>query len=197
MSRARGRLAHGGVWTHWFRLSLAAHVPAPAVPGVAARRPTPPDVRARARPRGRRRCLVAGQSRVRRGRRRDPALALAVATTRSDSRTAKRVPRLAVTLGVAASLALLVSGRIESGGLAAGPAMSFKDPGSLFPVVPGPGRGYRQPRRLALGLAAAAAAFCATQSCSSCTSGWSAREPRQGWKMSRSWRARAGFGFQH
>ncbi len=66
-----------------------------------------------------------------------------------------------LTLGVAASLALLVSGRIELGGLAAGLAMSFKYPG-VFLLVPLVVAGYRQPRRLALGLAAAAAAFCAT-----------------------------------
>ena len=66
-----------------------------------------------------------------------------------------------LTLGVAASLALLVSGRIELGGLAAGLAMSFKYPG-IFLLVPLAVAGYRQPRRLAVGVVAAAAAFCAT-----------------------------------
>jgi 4-amino-4-deoxy-L-arabinose transferase-like glycosyltransferase len=66
-----------------------------------------------------------------------------------------------LTLGVAASLALLVSGRIELGGLVAGLAMSFKYPG-IFLLVPLVVAGYRQPRRLVLGLVAAAAAFCAT-----------------------------------
>jgi hypothetical protein len=66
-----------------------------------------------------------------------------------------------LTLGVAASLALLVSGRIELGGLVAGLAMSFKYPG-IFLLVPLVVAGYRQPRRLAVGLVAAAAAFCAT-----------------------------------
>ncbi|MDX6507063.1 MAG: hypothetical protein QOG06_1707, partial [Gaiellaceae bacterium] len=66
-----------------------------------------------------------------------------------------------LTLGVAASLALLVSGRIELGGLVAGLAMSFKYPG-IFLLVPLTVASYRQPRRLAVGAAAAAAAFCAT-----------------------------------
>jgi 4-amino-4-deoxy-L-arabinose transferase-like glycosyltransferase len=88
------------------------------------------------------------------------ALALAVATTEvAYSRMA--VTDVPLTLGVAVSLALLVSGRIELGGLAAGLAMSFKYPG-VFLLVPLVVAGYRQPRRLALGLAAAAAAFCAT-----------------------------------
>jgi 4-amino-4-deoxy-L-arabinose transferase-like glycosyltransferase len=88
------------------------------------------------------------------------ALAVAVATTEvAYSRMA--VTDVPLTLGVTASLALLVSGRIELGGLAAGVAMSFKYPG-IFLLVPLAVAGYRQPRRLALGLAAAAAAFCAT-----------------------------------
>jgi glycosyl transferase family 87 len=88
------------------------------------------------------------------------AAAVAVATTEvAYSRMA--VTDVPLTLGVAASLALLVSGRIELGGLAAGLAMSFKYPG-IFLVVPLVLAGYRQPRRLALGLVAAAAAFCAT-----------------------------------
>jgi 4-amino-4-deoxy-L-arabinose transferase-like glycosyltransferase len=86
--------------------------------------------------------------------------AVAVGTTHvAYSRMA--VTDVPLTLGVAASLALLVSGRIELGGLAAGLAMSFKYPG-IFLLVPLVVAGYRQPRRLALGLAAAAAAFCAT-----------------------------------
>ena len=88
------------------------------------------------------------------------AVAVAVATTEvAYSRMA--VTDVPLTLGVTASLALLVSGRIELGGLAAGLAMSFKYPG-IFLLVPLAVAGYRQPRRLALGLAAAAAAFCAT-----------------------------------
>jgi hypothetical protein len=66
-----------------------------------------------------------------------------------------------LTFGVAASLALLVSGRIELGGLAVGLATSFKYPG-IFLLVPLVVAGYRRPRRLALGLVGAAAAFCAT-----------------------------------
>ena len=88
------------------------------------------------------------------------AVAVAVATTEvAYSRMA--VTDVPLTLGVMASLALLVSGRIELGGLAAGLATSFKYPG-IFLLVPLAVAGYRQPRRLALGLAAAAAAFCAT-----------------------------------
>jgi hypothetical protein len=74
--------------------------------------------------------------------------------------------RMAVTdvplaLGVAVALALMVSGRIELAGLAAGIATSFKYPG-IFLVVPLVVAGWRQWRRLAVGLVAAAAAFCAT-----------------------------------
>ncbi len=88
------------------------------------------------------------------------AAAVAIATTEvAYSRMA--VTDVPLTLGVAACLALLVSGRIELGGLAAGVAMSFKYPG-IFLLVPLAVAGYRQPRRLALGVLAAAAAFCAT-----------------------------------
>ncbi|HLM36580.1 MAG TPA: glycosyltransferase 87 family protein [Gaiellaceae bacterium] len=87
------------------------------------------------------------------------AAAVAVETTHvAYSRMA--VTDVPLTLGVAASLALLVSGRIELGGVAAGLAMSFKYPG-IFLLVPLVVAGYRQPRRLALGVVAAAAAFCA------------------------------------
>jgi 4-amino-4-deoxy-L-arabinose transferase-like glycosyltransferase len=88
------------------------------------------------------------------------AAVVAVETTHvAYSRMA--VTDVPLTLGVAASLALLVSGRIELGGLVAGLAMSFKYPG-VFLLVPLAVAGYRQPRRLAVGVAAAAAAFCAT-----------------------------------
>ena len=66
-----------------------------------------------------------------------------------------------LTLGVAASLALLVSGRVELGGLVAGLATSFKYPG-VFLLVPLIVAGYRQPRRLALGGVLFLAAFSAT-----------------------------------
>ena len=66
-----------------------------------------------------------------------------------------------LTLGVAVALALMVSGRIELAGLSAGIAMSFKYPG-IFLLVPLVVVGWRQWRRLAIGLVAAAAAFCAT-----------------------------------
>ena len=88
------------------------------------------------------------------------AATVAVATTHvAYSRMA--VTDVPLTLGIAASLALLVSGRIELGGVVAGLATSFKYPG-IFLLVPLVVAGYRQPRRLAVGLVAAAAAFGAT-----------------------------------
>jgi hypothetical protein len=88
------------------------------------------------------------------------AAAVAVCTT------AIAYSRMAVTdvplmLGVAATLALLVSGRIELAGLAAGLATSFKYPG-VFLLVPLVVASWRQPRRLALGVVAMAVAFAAT-----------------------------------
>jgi 4-amino-4-deoxy-L-arabinose transferase-like glycosyltransferase len=71
------------------------------------------------------------------------------------------VTDLPLTLGVAAALALFVGGRIELGGLAAGLATSIKYPG-VFLLVPLVVAGYRQPRRLALGVLLAILAFCAT-----------------------------------
>jgi 4-amino-4-deoxy-L-arabinose transferase-like glycosyltransferase len=88
------------------------------------------------------------------------AAAVAVDTTHvAYSRMA--VTDVPLTLGVAASLALLVSGRIELAGLAAGIATGFKYPG-VFLLVPLALVAYRQPRRLVLALFAAAAAFAAT-----------------------------------
>jgi 4-amino-4-deoxy-L-arabinose transferase-like glycosyltransferase len=66
-----------------------------------------------------------------------------------------------LTLCVATSLALLVSGRIELGGLAAGLATSFKYPG-VFLLVPLAVAGARRPARLAAGVVLFFAAFCAT-----------------------------------
>jgi hypothetical protein len=66
-----------------------------------------------------------------------------------------------LTLAVAVSLAFLVSGRIELGGLAAGLATSFKYPG-VFLLVPLVFAGFRQPRRLAAGGVLFFAAFFAT-----------------------------------
>jgi 4-amino-4-deoxy-L-arabinose transferase-like glycosyltransferase len=88
------------------------------------------------------------------------AAVVAVETTHvAYSRMA--VTDVPLTLGVALSLALLVAGRVELAGLAAGLATSFKYPG-VFLLVPLVLVSYRQPRRLALGILAAAAAFCAT-----------------------------------
>jgi hypothetical protein len=88
------------------------------------------------------------------------AAVVAVETTHvAYSRMA--VTDVPLTLGVAASLALLVSGRLELAGVAAGLATSFKYPG-VFLLVPLVVAGYRRPLRLALAVAAAAAAFAAT-----------------------------------
>jgi len=88
------------------------------------------------------------------------AAVVAVETTEvAYSRMA--VTDVPLTLGVAATLALLVSGRIELGGLGAGLATSIKYPGVLL-LVPLLVAGYRQPRRLAIGAVLAAVAFCAT-----------------------------------
>jgi 4-amino-4-deoxy-L-arabinose transferase-like glycosyltransferase len=88
------------------------------------------------------------------------AAVVAVETTEvAYSRMA--VTDVPLTLGVAASLALLVAGRIELGGLLVGLATSIKYPGVLL-LVPLAVAAYRQPRRLAVGVALAAVAFCAT-----------------------------------
>jgi hypothetical protein len=88
------------------------------------------------------------------------AAVLAVETTEvAYSRMA--VTDVPLTLGVGVTLALLVSGRIELGALVAGLATSIKYPGVLL-LVPLAVAGYRQPRRLAIGAALAAVAFCAT-----------------------------------
>jgi hypothetical protein len=88
------------------------------------------------------------------------AAVVAVETTEvAYSRMA--VTDVPLTLGIAASLALLVGGEIELGGLVAGLATSIKYPGVLL-LVPLAVAGYRQPRRLAVGVVLAALAFCAT-----------------------------------
>jgi hypothetical protein len=88
------------------------------------------------------------------------ATAVAVETTHvAYSRMA--VTDVPLTLAVAVALALLVSGRIELAGVAAGLATSFKYPG-VFLLVPLVVAGWGQWRRVAIGLAAAAVAFCAT-----------------------------------
>jgi hypothetical protein len=66
-----------------------------------------------------------------------------------------------LTLGIATALALLVGGQIELGGVVVGLATSIKYPGVLL-LVPLVVAGYRQPRRIAVGAALAAVAFCAT-----------------------------------
>jgi 4-amino-4-deoxy-L-arabinose transferase-like glycosyltransferase len=66
-----------------------------------------------------------------------------------------------LTLGIGASLAFLVGGQLELGGLVAGLATSIKYPG-VFLLVPIAVAGYREPRRLVVAFALAAVAFCAT-----------------------------------
>ena len=66
-----------------------------------------------------------------------------------------------LTLGVAASLALLVSGRLELAGVAIGLAMGFKYPG-VFLLVPLVVAGWKQWRRLALSGVLVVAAFLAS-----------------------------------
>ncbi len=66
-----------------------------------------------------------------------------------------------LTLGVAASLALLVSGRLELAGIAIGLAMGFKYPG-VFLLVPLVVAGWKQWRRLAVSAVLAVAAFFAS-----------------------------------
>jgi hypothetical protein len=91
-----------------------------------------------------------------------PAGAVAAALVAVEV-TAVTYSRMAVTdipltLGVAASLALLVSGLA---GLVVGLATSIKYPG-VFLLVPLVIAAYRQPQRLALGLGLAVVGFCAT-----------------------------------
>jgi hypothetical protein len=64
-------------------------------------------------------------------------------------------------LGIAIALGLMVSGRIELAGIAAGLATGFKYPG-IFLAVPLVVAGWRQWRRVAVGLAVMAAAFAAS-----------------------------------
>jgi 4-amino-4-deoxy-L-arabinose transferase-like glycosyltransferase len=66
-----------------------------------------------------------------------------------------------LTLGVGAALALMVSGRLELAGVAAGLAMAFKYPG-VFLVFPLVVAAWRSWRRLAVSLALMAAAFFAS-----------------------------------
>lgn len=88
------------------------------------------------------------------------ALVVGVATTHvAYSRMA--VTDIALTAGVAACLALLVAGRVEWAGLAAGLAASAKYPGVLL-LIPLAVAGVGAWRRLAASLALAAGAFVAT-----------------------------------
>jgi 4-amino-4-deoxy-L-arabinose transferase-like glycosyltransferase len=79
-----------------------------------------------------------------------------------------------LTVGVAACLALCVTGRLELAGLAAGLATSAKYPG-VFLAVPIVVAGWRRRRRVALSLALAVAAFLLT-------SPFVAVHPLQAWR---------------
>ncbi|HET8741664.1 MAG TPA: glycosyltransferase 87 family protein [Gaiella sp.] len=88
------------------------------------------------------------------------ALGVAVATTHvAYSRMA--VTDVLLTLGMTACLALLVTGRLEWAGVAAGLATSAKYPGVVL-VVPLLVAGYGRWRRTAVALGLAAAAFAVT-----------------------------------
>jgi Glycosyltransferase family 87 len=71
------------------------------------------------------------------------------------------VTDVALTLGVAAALALMVTGRIELAGVAAGLATGFKYPGA-FLVVPLVAAAWGRWRRLVVGLVLMVAAFAAS-----------------------------------
>jgi hypothetical protein len=88
------------------------------------------------------------------------AAAVAVCTIHVDYSHAA-VTDVPLTLGVAASLALLVSGRLELAGIAIGLAMGFKYPG-VFLLVPLVVAGWKQWRRLAVSAVLAVAAFLAS-----------------------------------
>ena len=88
------------------------------------------------------------------------AVGVAVATTHvAYSRMA--VTDVLLTLGVTATLALLVSGRLEWAGVAAGLATSAKYPGAVL-IVPLVVAGFGEWRRLVRALAFAAGAFLLT-----------------------------------
>jgi 4-amino-4-deoxy-L-arabinose transferase-like glycosyltransferase len=88
------------------------------------------------------------------------AVGVAVATTHvAYSRMA--VTDVLLTLGVTATLALLVSGRLEWAGVAAGLAASAKYPGAIL-VVPIVVAGFGAWRRVGVSLGLAAAAFFVT-----------------------------------
>jgi 4-amino-4-deoxy-L-arabinose transferase-like glycosyltransferase len=89
------------------------------------------------------------------------AAALVAVETTQVAYSRMAVTDVPLTLGVAASLALLVGGQLELGGLVAGLATSFKYPG-VFLLVPLVVAGYRKPRRLAIGIALMVVGFCAT-----------------------------------
>jgi Glycosyltransferase family 87 len=89
------------------------------------------------------------------------AAAIVAVSTVHVAYSREAVTDIALTLGIAVALALMVSGRIELAGIAAGLATGFKYPG-VFLVVPLVVAGWRQWRRLAVGVALMVAAFAAS-----------------------------------
>jgi len=89
------------------------------------------------------------------------AAALVAVETTEVAYSRMAVTDVPLTLGIGASLAFLVGGQLELGGLVAGLATSIKYPG-VFLVVPIAVAGYREPRRLVVAFVLAAVAFCAT-----------------------------------
>jgi hypothetical protein len=88
------------------------------------------------------------------------AAAVAVETT-EVAYSHMAVTDVPLTLGIAVALALMVVGRVELAGLAAGLAMGAKWPGLLL-VVPLVIAGWKQWKRLAIAFALGAVAFLAT-----------------------------------
>jgi hypothetical protein len=86
------------------------------------------------------------------------AAAIVAVSTMHVAYSREAVTDIALTLGIAVALALMVTGRIEFAGIAAGLATGFKYPG-VFLVVPLVVVAWRQWRRLAIGVALMVAAF--------------------------------------
>ncbi len=89
------------------------------------------------------------------------AAAIVAVSTVHVAYSREAVTDIALTLGIAVALALMVTGRIEFAGVAAGLATGFKYPG-VFLVVPLVVASWHQWRRLAVGVALMVAAFAAS-----------------------------------
>jgi Glycosyltransferase family 87 len=89
------------------------------------------------------------------------AAAIVAVSTVHVAYSREAVTDVALTLGIAVALALMVTGRIELAGVAAGLATGFKYPG-VFLIVPLVAAAWGQWRRLAVGAALMVAAFAAS-----------------------------------